>query len=271
MPSRTSHSSYSRRVPSFATYLQCATPLYATSALAAHLIPPRTHPLRSPTHLPSQVVGGPHLMIDEPLVWRLFSFSNSLAAVFPSAGPTTAAAASDPVVRLGILRLEPLPAVITFSSDESTRPQSFRAGLAGLGLGISMAFANLEQVRLRLLGVTRGEQLVRQSALVAGLWRHITRQLLSQWSKVLFAASWGKGATRVLDHFASVVSGLAMDQGFRPQGAQRGQVTDLASGVAAGGESLAKGVWRGVTGLLTKPMEAGGTAERAHLRWSGLG
>lgn len=210
-------------------------------------------------------------MIDEPLIWRLFDLSSALATAASAAQTsTTATAAADPIVHIGTMSLDGLPAVITFKSDESVRPRSFRRGLTGAGVGISMAFANLEQVRLRVLGIARTDQHALYSSVVASLTREITRQVLSQWTKVLFAASWGKGATRVLDQFATAVSGLSMDKEFRPQGSQQSQVTDLVSGVAAGGESLAKGVWRGVTGLVTKPVEVrrqGGKRQSAWDTW----
>jgi vacuolar protein sorting-associated protein 13A/C len=201
------------------------------------------------------------LRLSEHTLWRLAALSARYAAPAP---PSAAAAASAPL-HVSLLSLPRLALRLSFrtASANASPPPAAQAQLAALGL--SGALANVDEAVLelqpvRLEGVhVRGE---------ASLWRLLgqtaSRQLRSQVLRLLqgVAGAAGGNVSSALGAASAGVAALSLDPVFqsRRRGAQaeaelRPRVSSVSDGLRDGGEALARSLLRGVSGLLTKPVE----------------
>lgn len=126
----------------------------------------RRRDTRHPAMCANVTPGGLHFRIHEPTVWRLADFYERLrlgrmtaAAAAAAAGgaggdhsaggaATKAAAVEDPVMTLGLLRLSPLAAKITFKPAPDRRPSSVGPAVASV-----LAFLNLDRLPVSIGGV----------------------------------------------------------------------------------------------------------------------
>ncbi|KAJ8437020.1 hypothetical protein Cgig2_010365 [Carnegiea gigantea] len=96
---------------------------------------------------------------------------------------------------------------------------------------------------------------MRQSAIISNAISNIQKDLLSQPLQLLSGVDILGNASSALGHMSKGVAALSMDKKFI-QGRQRQEkVEDLGDVIREGGGALAKGLFRGVTGILTKPLE----------------
>lgn len=98
---------------------------------------------------------------------------------------------------------------------------------------------------------------MRQSALVSTAMSNVQKDLLSQPLQLLSGVDILGNASSALSNMSKGVAALSMDKKFiesRQRQDSKG-VEDIADVIREGGGALAKGFFRGVTGILTKPLE----------------
>uniref|UniRef100_A0A1D1XLD7 Vacuolar protein sorting-associated protein 13C n=2 Tax=Anthurium amnicola TaxID=1678845 RepID=A0A1D1XLD7_9ARAE len=98
---------------------------------------------------------------------------------------------------------------------------------------------------------------MRQSALVAAAKSNIQKDLLSQPLQLLSGVDILGNASSALGHMSKGMAALSMDKKFiqsRQKQESKG-VEDIGDVIREGGGAFAKGLFRGVTGILTKPLE----------------
>ncbi len=222
-----------------------------------------------------------HLRVHEPLIWRLLSFSDRLrlsrtsagdanggagAAVQPAAAaPAGAAAASaptpaagaaggvvrvDPLVTIGALGLSGASVRITFKGEPGSRP------VGGVSLGL-LAFANLDQAPIAIAPMTHESLRMRQGAITPMLARNITRQLTLQSMRLLTGVDILADASDTLSQISGSIASITGDKHWQERSSSRRMVeeTSMAGALVHGGEAMAAGLFRGITGVVTKPVE----------------
>ncbi|KAE9455056.1 hypothetical protein C3L33_13039, partial [Rhododendron williamsianum] len=98
---------------------------------------------------------------------------------------------------------------------------------------------------------------MRQSVLISNAIVNIKKDLLSQPLQLLSGVDILGNASSALGHMSKGVAALSMDKKFiqsRQKQESKG-VEDFGDVIREGGGALAKGLFRGVTGILTKPLE----------------
>lgn len=98
---------------------------------------------------------------------------------------------------------------------------------------------------------------MRQSVLISNAIVNIKKDILSQPLQLLSGVDILGNASSALGHMSKGVAALSMDKKFI-QSRQRQEskgVEDFGDVIREGGGALAKGLFRGVTGILTKPLE----------------
>ncbi|KAF7836895.1 pleckstrin homology domain-containing protein [Senna tora] len=103
---------------------------------------------------------------------------------------------------------------------------------------------------------------MRQSSMISMAISNIQKDLLSQPLQLLSGVDILGNASSALGHMSKSVAALSMDKKFI-QSRQRQEnkgVEDLGDVIREGGGALAKGLFRGVTGILTKPLEGAKTS-----------
>ena len=215
-----------------------------------------------------------HLRIHEPLIWRLLAFSERLRlsrapadgaaeqSAPPASGggavstPTASKAAAggdivrvDPLVTIGILGLSGAAVRITFKGEPGSRP-------VGGGLGL-LAFANLDQAPMGIAPMTHESLRMRQSAIAPMLLRNITRQLTLQSMRLLTGVDILADASDTLSQISGSIGSITGDKHWQERSTSRRMVeeTSMAGALVHGGEAMAAGLFRGITGVVTKPVE----------------
>ena len=240
----------------------------------------KTHPYVA-LELTSSAV---HLRIHEPLIWRIMAFAERLrlsrasasgdaagAAVSPGAGATPGKAPAggvvrvDPMVTIGSLSLSGASMRITFKGEPGSRP------VGGVSLGL-LAFANLDQAPISLAAMMHESLRMRQGAITPMLLRNITRQLTLQSMRLLTGVDILADASDTLSQISGSIASITGDKHWQERSSSRRMVeeTSMAGALVHGGEAMAAGLFRGITGVVTKPVE-GARDKGLHGFISGIG
>jgi hypothetical protein len=250
-----------------------------TETAAADAAGEKTHP-----YVALELTGSPlHLRVHEPLIWRLLAFSDRLRLSRASAGANAAASAAvaapalppgapapktpaaaaadaaapsggvvrvDPLVTIGALTLSGAAVRITFKGEPGSRP------VGGVSLGL-LAFANLDQAPIGIAPMAHEALRMRQSAITPMLLRNITRQLTLQSMRLLTGVDILADASDTLSQISGSIANFTGDKHWQERSSSRRMMeeTSMAGALVHGGEAMAAGLFRGITGLVTKPVE----------------
>ena len=238
----------------------------------------KTHPYVA-LELTSSAV---HLRIHEPLIWRIIAFADRLrlSRASASSDPAGAAASSgagagkapaggvvrvDPMVTIGSLSLSGASMRITFKGEPGSRP------VGGVSLGL-LAFANLDQAPISLAAMVHESLRMRQGAITPMLLRNITRQLTLQSMRLLTGVDILADASDTLSQISGSIASITGDKHWQERSSSRRMMeeTSMAGALVHGGEAMAAGLFRGITGVVTKPVE-GARDKGLHGFISGIG
>ncbi|KAK3275252.1 hypothetical protein CYMTET_16610 [Cymbomonas tetramitiformis] len=186
------------------------------------------------------------LRIHEPVIWRVFSLLQDL----PSAEQPTVKNV-DPMVMLHFFTTSQLGIKLWFLTDSRSRPRS----LVGRAGAIALAFANLDRMPITIRSITMRDKMQPQSKLAASVNQNVMRQIMGQLMWMLQGVARGllDNASRALGQTASFVTRIGGDGAESSGGPSNSE--SLPGALLDGGESLARGVFNGVTGVFTKPIE----------------
>ncbi|XP_058093613.1 uncharacterized protein LOC131239768 [Magnolia sinica] len=190
--------------------------------------------------------------IHEPIIWRLHEMIQqvSLSRVFEA--PTTAVSV-DPIIQIGLLNISEIRFKVTLAMSPTQRPR----GVLGFWSSLMTALGNTENMPVRINQRFNADVCMRQSALISTAIANIQKDLLSRPLHLLSGLDILGNASSALGHISKGVAALSMDKKFI-QSRQRQEnkgVEDIGDFIREGGGALAKGLFRGVTGILTKPLE----------------
>jgi len=199
------------------------------------------------------------LRISEASLWRLQALWSRYSGGAASSLAPSGVQANLPM-HVSLLSLSRLALRVSFrtAASEAGRPPGALGALQALGLTL----ANVDEAQLELRPVVlegvhaRGE---------GALWRLLTstvaRQLRGQVLRLLQGVDLLDNVSNALGAASAGVAALSLDPAFaaRRRGAlaadARPRVATISDGLRDGGEALARSLLRGVTGLLTKPVE----------------
>lgn len=190
--------------------------------------------------------------IHEPIIWRLHEMLNQVNFSSVSGSATTAVSV-DPIIKIGLLNTSEVRFKVTMAMSPSQRPR----GVLGFWSSLMTALGNTEHMPVRITQRFHEEVCMRQSALVSTAMSNMQKDLLSQPLQLLSGVDILGNASSALSNMSKGVAALSMDKKFiqsRQKQDSKG-VEDIGDVIREGGGALAKGFLRGMTGILTKPLE----------------
>ncbi|KAI3834068.1 hypothetical protein MKX03_035864 [Papaver bracteatum] len=188
--------------------------------------------------------------IHEPIIWRIHEM---IQHVNPSRlyESQTTAVSVDPVIQIGVLNISEIRFKVSMGMSPTQRPR----GVLGFWSSLMTALGNTENMPVRINQRFHENICMRQSALISNAISNIQKDLLGQPLQLLSGVDILGNASSALGHMSKGVAALSMDKKFI-QGRQRqDKIEDIGDVIREGGGALAKGLFRGVTGILTKPLE----------------
>ncbi|KAI4370200.1 hypothetical protein MLD38_018571 [Melastoma candidum] len=190
--------------------------------------------------------------IHEPIIWRLHEMIQqvSLSRLYDT---QTTLVSVDPVIQIGVLNLSEFRFKLSMTMSPSLRPR----GVLGFWSSLMTALGNTENMPVKINQRVCENLCMRQSAMTSNAILNIRKDLLSQPLQLLSGVDILGNASSALGHMSKGVAALSMDKKFI-QSRQRQEnkgVEDIGDVIREGGGALAKGLFRGVTGILTKPLE----------------
>ena len=137
--------------------------------------------------------GGLHLRVHEPLIWRLRAFADKMIAgrgggangdgangssdVLSDEGRKTAAA-DDPSMALGLLRVSSVGVRLTFKPTPRSRPSTVGPALASV-----LAFLNLDRLPITVGAFVRQRARLKRSDIASQVVGHVKGEAVSQFSR----------------------------------------------------------------------------------------
>ncbi|XP_062219043.1 uncharacterized protein LOC133918926 [Phragmites australis] len=190
--------------------------------------------------------------IHEPIIWRLHEMIQHLKfdRIYSS---QPSAVSVDPILKIGHLNISEIRFRVSMAMSPSQRPR----GVLGFWSSLMTALGNMEHMPVRIAQRYRQELYMRQSALMNAAISNIQKDLLSQPLQLLSGVDILGNASSALSNMSKGIAALSMDKKFiqsRMRQDSKG-VEDFGDVIRDGGGALAKGFFRGVTGILTKPIE----------------
>ncbi|KAK7264763.1 hypothetical protein RJT34_32373 [Clitoria ternatea] len=190
--------------------------------------------------------------IHEPIIWRIHEMLQQvkLSRLYDS---QTTAASLDPIVQIGVLNISEVRFKVSMAMSPSQRPR----GVLGFWASLMTALGNTENMPVRINQRFNENVCMRQSSMISLAISNIRKDLLGQPLQLLSGVDILGNASSALGHMSKGVAALSMDKKFI-QSRQRQEskgVEDFGDVIREGGGALAKGLFRGVTGILTKPIE----------------
>ncbi|XP_026446363.1 vacuolar protein sorting-associated protein 13C-like [Papaver somniferum] len=188
--------------------------------------------------------------IHEPIIWCIHEM---IQHVNPSRlyESQTTAVSVDPVIQIGVLNISEIRFKVSMGMSPTQRPR----GVLGFWSSLMTALGNTENMPVRINQRFHDNICMRQSALISNAISNIQKDLLGQPLQLLSGVDILGNASSALGHMSKGVAALSMDKKFI-QGRQRqDKVIDIGDVIREGGGALAKGLFRGVAGILTKPLE----------------
>ncbi|XP_057809782.1 uncharacterized protein LOC131024279 [Salvia miltiorrhiza] len=190
--------------------------------------------------------------IHEPIIWRLHGLIQqaNISRIFDS---ETSSVSVDPIIQIGVLNMSEVRFKVTMVMSPTQRP----AGVLGFWASLMTALGNTESMLVRVNQRFQENVSMRHSVLVSNVVSNITKDVLSRPLQLLSGVDILGNASSALGHMSKGVAALSMDKKFiqsRQRQDNKG-VEDIGDVIREGGGALAKGIFRGVTGILTKPLE----------------
>lgn len=192
------------------------------------------------------------ISIHEPIIWRLHGMVQQIDISRFSDAQTTAVSV-DPIIEIGVLNISEFRFKFSMAMSPTQRP----VGVLGFWSSLMTALGNTENMPVRVNQRFLENLSMRQSVLTTNAISNITKDLLSQPLQLLSGVDILGNASSAFGHMSKGVAALSMDKKFI-QSRQRQEnkgVEDFGDVIREGGGALAKGLFRGVTGILTKPLE----------------
>ncbi|KAK3025351.1 hypothetical protein RJ639_043860, partial [Escallonia herrerae] len=190
--------------------------------------------------------------IHEPIIWRLHGMIQQ--ANLNRLYDTKATAVSvDAIIQISVLNISEVRFKFSMAMSPTQRP----VGVLGFWSSLMTALGNTENMPVRINPRFQENVCMRQSVLVSNAISNIKKDLLSQPLQLLSGVDILGNASSALGHMSKGVAALSMDKKFiqsRQKQENKG-VEDFGDVIREGGGALAKGLFRGVTGILTKPLE----------------
>ncbi|CAI9779714.1 unnamed protein product [Fraxinus pennsylvanica] len=190
--------------------------------------------------------------IHEPIIWRLHGLIQQakIARMFET---ETTSVSVDPIIQIGVLNISEVRFKVTMAMSPSQRP----VGVLGFWASLMTALGNTENMTVRINQRFQENISMRHSVLVGNAVSNIKKDLLSQPLQLLSGVDILGNASSALGHMSKGVAALSMDKKFiqSRQRQEKKGVEDFGDVIREGGGALAKGLFRGVTGILTKPLE----------------
>ncbi|KAM7278379.1 hypothetical protein ACFE04_005513 [Oxalis oulophora] len=190
--------------------------------------------------------------IHEPIIWRLHEMIQQINLSRLSDTQTTAVSV-DPIVQIGVLNISEVRLKVSMTMSPGQRPK----GMLGFWASLMTALGNTENMPVRLNQRFHENVCMRKSTMINNVTSNMTKDLLGQPLRLLSGVDILGNASSALGHMSKGVAALSMDKKFI-QSRQRQEnkgVEDFGDVLREGGGALAKGLFRGVTGILTKPLE----------------
>ncbi|KAK9136608.1 hypothetical protein Sjap_007202 [Stephania japonica] len=190
--------------------------------------------------------------IHEPIIWRLHEMIQKVNLSRLRDTETTAVSV-DPIIQIGVLNISEIRFKVSMAMSPTQRPR----GVLGFWSSLMTSLGNTENMTVKLNQRIHEGICMRHSALVSTGITNIRKDLLSQPLQLLSGVDILGNASSALGHMSKGVAALSMDKKFI-QSRQRQEskaVEDIGDVIREGGGALAKGLFRGVTGILTKPLE----------------
>ncbi|PIN00426.1 hypothetical protein CDL12_27074 [Handroanthus impetiginosus] len=190
--------------------------------------------------------------IHEPIIWRLHGLIQqaNISRIFDS---KTTSVSVDPIIQIGVLIISEVRFKVTMAMSPTQRP----VGVLGFWASLMTALGNTENMPVRINQRFQENVCMRHSVLVGNAMSNIKKDILSQPLQLLSGVDILGNASSALGHMSKGVAALSMDKKFiqsRQRQDNKG-VEDFGDVIREGGGALAKGLFRGVTGILTKPLE----------------
>ncbi|KAK9834254.1 hypothetical protein WJX81_000411 [Elliptochloris bilobata] len=203
--------------------------------------------------------------VAEPLVWRAVECVQRLdlcsASAATSSGARRVAAATDTPLAIALMAVADLTAYVSFRGDQLSRPRwASRMGALSWGLDL----ATFEGVPVRLHGFEMTNVAMLSSVFVGQLMRQVRGQLVGV--ALSFLRNFGvlSGASGVLGRLSASVAALGGGGPWaaeeRLSARQARNIGGVGEGLVEGGEALAQGFLRGVTGLVQRPLQGAAQA-----------
>ncbi|KAM7259519.1 hypothetical protein ACFE04_015260 [Oxalis oulophora] len=190
--------------------------------------------------------------VHEPIIWRLHEMIQQVNLSRLNDTQTTAVAV-DPVIQIGVLNMSEIRLKVSMTMSPGQRPK----GVLGFWASLMTALGNTENMPVRLNQRFVENVCMRKSTMISNAISNMKKDLLGQPLRLLSGVDILGNASSALGHMSKGVAALSMDKKFI-QSRQRQEskgVEDLGDVLREGGGALAKGFFRGVTGILTKPLE----------------
>ncbi|KAL8205058.1 hypothetical protein R6Q57_010681 [Mikania cordata] len=191
------------------------------------------------------------ISIHEPIIWRLHGMIQQIDFSRFSDGQT--AVSVDPIIEIGVLNISEFRFKFSMAMSPTQRP----VGVLGFWSSLMTALGNTENMPVRVNQRFLENLSMRQSVLTANSISNVTKDILSQPLQLLSGVDILGNASSAFGHMSKGVAALSMDKKFI-QSRQRQEnkgVEDLGDVIRDGGGALAKGLIRGVMGIVTKPLE----------------
>ncbi|XP_040944166.1 uncharacterized protein [Gossypium hirsutum] len=190
--------------------------------------------------------------IHEPIIWRIHEMMQQVNLSRLSDSNTTAVS-FDPIIHIGILNISEVRLKVSMAMSPSQRPR----GVLGFWSSLMTALGNTENMTVKLNQRFHENLCMRQSMMINNAISNIKNDLLGQPLRLLSGLDILSNASSALGHMSKGVAALSMDKKFIQSRQRQGSksVEDLGDVIREGGGALAKGLFRGVTGILTKPLE----------------
>lgn len=208
-------------------------------------------------YLNIQVPSSPNVVlmvkIHEPIIWRLHEMFQKMNLGRLTTSQTTDVAI-DPIIRIRFLNISEIRFKVSLAMSPTQRPR----GVLGFWSSLMIALGNTENMPVRITPRIHEDICMRQSALIASAISNFRKDLLSKPLQLLYGVDILGNASSALGHMSKGVAALSMDKKFiqsRQRQEKKGNIEDIGDVIREGGGAFAKGLFRGVTGIVTKPFE----------------
>ncbi|CAH2036004.1 unnamed protein product [Thlaspi arvense] len=190
--------------------------------------------------------------IHEPIIWRIHEMIQQ-ANLSRLSDSNSTAVSVDPFIQIGVLNISEVRFKVSMAMSPSQRPR----GVLGFWSSLMTALGNTENMPVRISERFNENISMRQSTMINNAIRNVKKDLLGQPLQLLSGVDILGNASSALGHMSQGIAALSMDKKFiqsRQRQDNKG-VEDFGDIIREGGGALAKGLFRGVTGILTKPLE----------------